>query len=68
MSEEPPDLVPWEPIADWLARREADDEGPFAGMVVESKLSKRDRYAPEAKIIAYEIMAHNAEREDSENE
>lgn len=69
-----PDLPPWEPIADWLARlpeRECDSEHEDTRLGHNATQKElRERYEKTAKAIAYDIAMSERETKidvDSDN-
>lgn len=65
-----PDVPPWEPIADWLARLpnvscDSEHEDTRLGQNA-TQNEIRKRYEKTAKAIAYDIAVDGTERIDSE--
>lgn len=58
MSDNTPDVPPWEPIADWLARikREKGNGTEFNGL---TQNQIRDRFEVQAKAIAYDMATYD---------
>lgn len=65
-----PDVPPWEPIADWLARllgTSCDDEHEDTRLTQNATQNElRKRYEKTAKAIAYDIAVDGTERIDPE--
>lgn len=57
-----PDVPPWEPIADWLARLDDSEGGDYNP----TQNDIRKDYEMKAKAIAYDIATHGTTRIDPE--